>query len=172
MITQIEKIEEILPIFKEYLGYMSQFYKIYDLPAWCEGALKNLEQYSRADDSFIYILKKSDSIIGFALINKHLRFNHDGFAIAEFYIQKDHGRTGCGRLLAEYVFSRFPGNWEVAVTLKNRSALSFWKQVVSVYTSDIFIKKKKASFDGYAFLFNNRHGRTRDFTLGSAHNKD
>ena len=101
------------------------------------------------------ILKESEIIIGFALVNKHLRFNHDGFAIAEFYIQKDHERNGCGRRLAEYVFAQFPGNWEVAVSLKNNSALAFWKQVVSSYTYGKFIEKKTCSFSGYGFLFNN-----------------
>ncbi len=156
MIARIDTIEEILPIFREYLGYMSRFYKIYNLHSWCEGALKKLQRYSMADDRPIYILKKSDSIIGFALINKHLRFNHDGFAIAEFYIQKDHERNGCGRRLAEYVFAQFLGNWEIAVTLKNNCALVFWKQVVSSYTSGKFLEKKKASFNGSGFLFNNQ----------------
>jgi len=157
MISQIDTIEEILPIFSEYLGCVSQFYKIYNFDSWCDGALKNLQQYSMADDRFIYILKESESIAGFALVNKHLRFNHDGLAIAEFYIQKHCGRNGCGRRLAEYVFDQFAGNWEVAVTLKNNKAVMFWKKVVSSYTSGKFMEKKKASFKGYGFLFNNEY---------------
>ena len=156
MIIQIKTIEEILPIFREYLGYMSQFYKIYNFDSWCNAAVKNLKKHSVADDRLVYILKESESIIGFALVNKHLRFNHDGFAIAEFYIQKDHGRNGCGRRLAEYVFAQFSGNWEVAVTKKNNCALAFWKQVVSSYTFGKFKKKEFPSFNGYGFLFNNQ----------------
>ena len=155
MIARIETIDEIQPIFKEYLAYMSQFFVTDNYDAWCKGALKSLLQYSIKDDRHIYIIKKSESIIGFALINKHLRFNNDGYAIAEFYIRKDHERKGYGRKLAGHVFSLFPGNWEVAVTAANTSARTFWKQVVSSYTHDKFIEKKISSFNGDGFLFNN-----------------
>ena len=160
MITRIETIDQIRPIFREYLDYMSQFYEIDDVNSWCKGALKNLQQYSMADDRYIYILKESDSVIGFALVNQHLRFNTDGFAVAEFYIQKDHARKGYGRRLAEHIFVQFSGVWEVAVTLTNKSALVFWEQVVSSYTGRKFIKKRKASFSGYGFLFNTADEQT------------
>ncbi|WP_299982121.1 GNAT family N-acetyltransferase [Desulfobacula sp.] len=160
MITRIETIDRIKPIFREYLDYMSQFYEIDNYYSWCKGALKNLQLYSMADDRYIYILKESDSIIGFALVNKHLRFNTDGFAVAEFYIQKGHEKKGYGRKLAEYVFAQFTGIWEVAVTLKNKSALVFWEQMVSSYTDGKFIKKRTASFKGYGFIFNTVDGQT------------
>lgn len=155
MIARLETIEEIIPIFREYLGWMRQFYTIYNFDAWCEGGLKNLQNYSMANDRLIYILKESESIIGFALVNQHLRFNRDGFAMAEFYIQKNHGRSGWGRRLAEHVFDQCSGSWEVAVTLKNNEALVFWKQVISSYTAGKFMEKKKVSFKGSGFLFNN-----------------
>jgi predicted acetyltransferase len=153
MIKQLKTIEKIKPIFKEYLDYMSQFFKIYNFDSWCKGAFKNIEGYSMAEDRYIYILKKSESIIGFALVNHHLRFNMDGFAMAEFYIQKAHKKKGYGRKLAGHVFTQLPGNWEVAVSLKNDSALVFWEQVVSSYTDGKFTKKSKASFNGYGFIF-------------------
>jgi predicted acetyltransferase len=155
MIARIETIDEIKPIFKEYLAYISQFFVIADYDSWCEGALKHLQLYTIKDDRHIYIIKESEDIIGFAFVNKHLRFNNDGFAVAEFYIQKDHERKGYGRRLAEHVFEQFPGNWEVAATLKNKSARVFWKKVVSSYTHHKFIEKRKSSFSGYGFLFNN-----------------
>ena len=153
-ITRIKTINEIKPIFREYLDYMSQFFLIHDIESWCKGALKNLQRDYIADDRYIYILKKSDSIIGFAMVNKHLRFNSKGFAVAEFYIQKNHEQKGYGRKLAEHVFEKFPGSWEVAVSIKNKSALVFWKQVVSSYTEGKFNKKWNASFRGYGFVFN------------------
>lgn len=155
MIARIETVDEIKSIYREYLDYMSQFFEIDNYDSWCKGALKNLQLYSIVNDRYIYILKESESIIGFVLVNKHLRFNDDGFAVAEFYIQKGHERKGYGRRLAEYVFAQFAGNWEVAVTSKNNSALVFWKQVVSSYTDGKFTEESKSSFSGYGFLFNN-----------------
>jgi len=154
MIVRIETIDEIKPIYREYLDYMRRFFEIHNFDSWCKGAMKNLQHYSIAVDRHIYILKESESIIGFALVNKHFRFNTDGFAVAEFYIQKAHERKGYGRKLAEHVFTQHTGNWEVAVSLKNKSALTFWKQVVSSYTEGNFIKKRNSSFCGYGFVFN------------------
>ncbi|WP_457551318.1 GNAT family N-acetyltransferase [Desulfobacula sp.] len=145
----------IIPIYREYLDYMSQFYEIDNFDRWCQGALKNLNDYSTGKDRHIYIFKKADLIIGFALVNKHSRFNRDGFSIAEFYIQKRYEKKGYGRRLAEHVFAQFPGNWEVAVSLKNNLALGFWKQVVSSYTYGKFIEKNVSSFSGSGLLFNN-----------------
>lgn len=158
MITRIETIDEITPMYREYLDYMRQFFRIYDFDSWCNGALKNLRHYFIADDRYIYSLKESESIIGFALVNKHFRFNTDGCAVAEFYIQKDHEKKGYGRKLAEHVFEQFTGNWEIAVSLKNKSALLFWEQVVSSYTNGKFIKKRNASFYGVGFIFNSETG--------------
>ena len=155
MIVKLKSIEKIKPIFKEYLDYMSQFFEIFNHTAWCEGALKNLQRYEAEDDCHIYVLMELESIIGFALVNKHLRFNNHGFAIAEFYIQKEYKKKGYGRRLAEHVFAQFTGNWEVAVSLKNNLALEFWKQVLSSYTNDKFIEKKRSSFNGHGLIFNN-----------------
>lgn len=154
MIVRIETVQEIKNIYRRYLAYMSQFFEIRDYDPWCEGALKNLQNYSQADDRFIYVIKESGAVIGFALVNQHLRFNPDGMAIAEFHILKSHEKKGHGRRLAEHVFAQFPGNWEVAVSLKNQPALAFWEQVVSSYTESHFIRKRNASFYGYGFLFN------------------
>lgn len=153
MITKLEETHTLKPIFKEYLYYIRQFYEIAHFDPWCEGALKNLHLYATAEDRHIYILKETDGIIGFALVNQHLRFNTHGFAVADFYIQKDHERRGYGRALAEHVFARFPGTWEVAVTLKNKLALIFWEQVVSSYTQGKFLKKRNDAFGGYGFVF-------------------
>jgi len=153
--AQIKTIEEILSIYKVYLKYMSRFLGISDYGPWQAVALKNLKRYLIEDDRHIFILKTDDSVIGFALINKHLRFAKDGFAIAEFFIQKKYGKKGYGRKLAEYIFIQYPGNWEIAVALNNHSARKFWKQVLASYTGGDFTEKIKPSFNGSGFLFNN-----------------
>jgi len=152
-ITRIKTVKEIEPIFRAYLNYMSQFFKIVHYDSWCKSALKNLQLYLVSDDRQMFILKKSDIIIGFAMVNKHLRFNKNGYAVAEFYIQKAYERKGYGRKLAHHIFAEHPGNWEVAVTLKNSSALAFWEQIVSSCRENKCIKK--SSFNGYGFVFNN-----------------
>jgi predicted acetyltransferase len=155
MIRKITTIDDIKPIFSEYLDYVSQFYEIQNHHLWREGALKNLQRYSIEEDRHIYIVMDAKSIIGFGLVNKHLRFNTEGFSIAEFYIQQKHGKEGHGRALAEHIFDQYRGNWEVAVSLKNSSARAFWKKIVSSYTRGDFMEKKARSFSGYGFVFKN-----------------
>ncbi len=154
MIYRLESINEIIPIFREYLGFMSRFYNINDYDAWCNGALKNLQRYSKSDNGYGYVAKKSGTVIGFGLVNRHLRFNKDGFAVSEFYIQDGHRRKAYGRRLAGHLFNRLPGNWEVAVALKNSPAMQFWDEVISSYTDNQFLKKENESFGGYGFVFN------------------
>lgn len=158
MIITGEELDTIKPVYREYLAYMGQFFIMDDSSSWCDGALKNLKRYATKDDHYIYVAKESDSIVGFALVNTHRRFNDDGFAVAEFYIHKDHQKKGYGRSLAEYVFAQFPGPWEVSVSLKNHVAREFWLHVVSSYTQSDFIEKRNPSFDGSGFVFNNKRG--------------
>ncbi len=156
MISKLGTIEDIFPMYTAYLQGMSQHYNIHDLDGWLEAALKNLKKNESANP--VFIIQEADEIMGFAMVSTHLRFNDQGRAIAEFHIQKDHGRNGYGRSLAEFVFDQFPGQWEVALTLKNTGAMGFWKQVVSSYTSGDFVEKNKPSTDMYGFLFENTYG--------------
>ena len=101
-----------------------------------------------------YLLGEPNNI-GFALVNKHLEFQKDGFAVAEFYVKKDHERNGYGREMANYLFSEYLGNWEVSVAANNNSAMLFWERVLSVYTNGNYIKKLNSTGTKYGFLFNN-----------------
>jgi predicted acetyltransferase len=153
VIIRTGTIDEIIPLFREYLHQTSQFFKVVHYENWVKGALKNLKRYSIDDDRHVFILSKANLIIGFALVNKHFRFNSDGFAIADFSISKDHRKKGYGRKLAGHVFEQFHGNWEVAVTSTNSFATIFWENVISSYTNDRFIKKTKPAFNGFGLLF-------------------
>lgn len=155
MISKLETMEDIFPLYTDYLQGMSQYYHIHDIDGWQETALKNLKKNGNSTDNPVFVIEESNEIIGFAMVSTHFRFNDQGRAIAEFHIQKDHGSNGYGRSLAEFVFDQFPGQWEVALTLKNTRAMGFWKQVVSSYTSGDFVEKNKPSTDMYGFLFEN-----------------
>ena len=155
MITKTKSIEEVKPIFKEYLDYISRFFEIKDHESWCKTALKNLKKYQNESGGHIFVLNESLTLLGFAMINRHFRFNEEGYAIAEFYIRPEHQKKGLGRKLAEHVFSEFPGPWEVAVSLKNTSAQAFWEKVIARYSKGRHVIKQGGAFQGYGYLFNN-----------------
>ncbi|MBU2431204.1 MAG: hypothetical protein KKH99_10975, partial [Proteobacteria bacterium] len=75
LIGKTDQIEDIIPAFKKYLNYMSRYYDIRNIKAWQEKAVKNLGQDVITEDCQVYVLKKNDDIAGFAVVNRHLRFN-------------------------------------------------------------------------------------------------
>ena len=84
-------------------------------------------------------------LAGFALVNDdaHSRMpvSHN---MAEFFILRKHRGQGIGRLAATFIFSRYPGTWEVAIARKNTAAHHFWRKVIhgskevnGIYEGDI-----------------------------------
>jgi len=49
-------------------------------------------------------------------------------------VQRAHRRRGVGRAAAILIFSRFAGRWEVAESVANGEAVTFWRRVVMAYT--------------------------------------
>lgn len=146
---------DIETLFNDYIIHMSQFFEIEDHKAWYSAAMDYLDSYSNDSDRHLFALKYSSVPIGFAMVNGHLRFNKDGFAIAEFYIDKQHQSKGCGRELAVNVFSQFPGQWEVAVTQGNDDAQTFWRRIISGYIGDSYKEWSIDTYDGVGFSFSN-----------------
>lgn len=137
------------------MAHMSQFYEIEDYEQWLAKGLGYANSYSTEENRFVYALKEDQHFIGFALINKHLRFNTSGHSIAEFYIDNAHQKSGNGRKLAQHVFDALPGLWEVAVTNKNKPARNFWHAVLSNYTDGRYNERQICSYDGIGLIFNN-----------------
>lgn len=72
------------------------------------------------------------ALAGFALIND---LTHSGMAahrnVGEFFILRKHRGQGVGRMAAQALFSRRPGQWEVAVARNNRAAYEFWRRIIA-----------------------------------------
>ena len=78
------------------------------------------------------VLARCDAhLAGFALVNDEA---HSGLPVdrnvAEFFILRKYRGRGVGRATAEAVFTRQPGQWEVAVARKNVAALAFWRTAI------------------------------------------
>jgi predicted acetyltransferase len=90
-----------------------------------------LDAYWRETDRVPLLVRLGGNLIGFALVNA---FAHSGLRVdrsmAEFFIVRAHRRGGAGTFAAREIFSRFPGQWEAAVTRRNVGALPFWRHAV------------------------------------------
>jgi predicted acetyltransferase len=72
-----------------------------------------------------------DQHIGFALV---YREENGEMRMAEFYIQPEYRRNGCGRDFARQLLLRFPGPWRIRQIALNRPAVTFWHRVLESWT--------------------------------------
>lgn len=92
----------------------------------------------------LVILRGPDPV-GFALVTRP-RVASAGekpadFYMAEFFIRKQHRRSGVGRSAANLIFDRFAGEWEILQYQRNPGAVSFWRKVVADYSRGVFTEK-------------------------------
>lgn len=87
------------------------------------------------------LLREDGRIVGFAFVGQapfpYMTRGRD-FRMSEFFILRGERRRGLGRLAARAVFDRFPGVWEVSQLPANRTAIGFWRSVISEYTGGTF----------------------------------
>ncbi len=153
MTVQLADKKFIQPLFNSYIMHMSQHIVIENKEAWYASAMRYLDSYASDSDRHLFSIDESNLAIGFAMVNRELKNNRDGLAIADFYIEPKHQRRGFGRTLAESVFNHFPGRWEVAVLKGNDSAKLFWGQVIASYTQGDFQEWKTNAYEGSGYSF-------------------
>lgn len=87
-----------------------------------------------------FLVRAGGRIAGFAIVAEASRFgNLDAPRdVAEFFILRKHRGAGLGRAVAETLFSRFRGRWEVRQVAKNTAATAFWRRVIGRYTAGAF----------------------------------
>ena len=92
------------------------------------------------DSSHPLVIQKNDRPVGFALVSRPPRHQRDAvdYRMAEFFISSKERRLGVGKDAATLIFNRFAGSWEITEFQYNRPAITFWRSVVSEYTSGRF----------------------------------
>ena len=94
-----------------------------------------------ADDSVHpLIILKDGKPAGFALVTRPLRNQRTiiDYRMADFFISLKARRLGIGRDAARLIFNRFAGMWEVTEFLFNKSAVRFWRVIITDYTQGKF----------------------------------
>lgn len=90
-----------------------------------------LDKYWSEPGCVPLLLRVDGKLAGFALLNQA---GHVGRPVdrnmAEFFVVRKHRRAGLGRMAAHQIFTRYPGQWEVAVARRNVAALAFWRRVI------------------------------------------
>jgi predicted acetyltransferase len=82
----------------------------------------------------------------------------EAYDVAEFFVLRRYRHRGIGRALAEKVWHRFPGKWQIRVMANNFVALRFWAASIAKFTGRI-ANSSSVESDGIAwhvFSFDSR----------------
>jgi predicted acetyltransferase len=85
------------------------------------------------------VIVSSYQPVGFAMVARvgrgALNQARVDYRMAEFFIARSHRRLGIGQSAVQLILDRFAGRWEIVEYQRNPGAVSFWRRVVSHYTS-------------------------------------
>ena len=113
---------------------------------------KYIELYWTQKERHPYILKCDGNLAGFVLE----RFNEDGMnEIAEFFVLNKYRKHGAGTFMANEMFKRYNGKWEIRTLLKNKKAQEFWRKVVKSASNGNYEEHFIRDNTRYAFYFEN-----------------
>ena len=102
---------------------MASYYS-YDLSEYMGWAQKNdgtqstgmdYIKYWKAENTFPFIIKYQDELMGFVIVDKDVSNLSNDFNIAQFFILRKFKSKGVGRHIDFQCFNKFCGNWEVFV---------------------------------------------------------
>jgi predicted acetyltransferase len=146
------KIEE-----KQVLFNLLQF-ALYDGSQYIKNELNNFglfnyewfDNYFTDDDRYCFFIKDTkDTLLGFVMVNKHMKVYESGHSIAEFLILPNYRGNQIGKKVAFQIFDIFKGNWEVEPIENSDGAYNFWKKTIEEYTNNNYKYEKNI------FLFEN-----------------
>lgn len=113
---------------------------------------KYIDLYWKEEERHPYILKCDGKIAGFVLE----RFNEEGInEIAEFFVLNKYRQYGVGTFMANEMFNKYTGKWEIRTLLKNKRAQDFWRRVIKNASNGIYEEHLIRNNTRYAFYFKN-----------------
>lgn len=113
---------------------------------------KYIDLYWKEEERHPYILKCDGKIAGFVLE----RFNEEGInEIAEFFVLNKYRQYGVGTFMANEMFNKYKGKWEIRTLLKNKRAQDFWRRVIRNASNGIYEEHLIRNNTRYAFYFKN-----------------
>ena len=113
---------------------------------------KYIDLYWTQEERHPYILKYDGKLAGFVLE----RFNEDGMnEIAEFFVLNKYRKHGAGTFMANEMFKKYNGKWEIRTLLKNKRAQEFWRKVVKSASNENYGEHLIRDNTRYAFYFEN-----------------
>lgn len=101
--------------------------------------------WSEPDSHFPFLIRLDSRVVGFALATRGSPASDDPnvFDVAEFFVIRRHRRSGVGRRAAMLLWNRLPGSWTVRASEGVPGAVTFWRSVVTEFTSGAATESKR-----------------------------
>ncbi len=100
----------------------------------------SLDAYWKDPRCHAFLIRVDEKLAGFALVQERSRLTADEGVcdMAEFFVIRRHRRRGIGERVAQWLFDRFRGPWEVRQKAENHEATAFWRRAIGRYTGGRF----------------------------------
>jgi predicted acetyltransferase len=134
----IPALEEQEPILANLLElYAHDFSEFIDLKIGADGRFgyKHLPLYWKESNRYPFLVTLNGHLAGFVFVRGGSEISNDTdvWDMAEFFIVRGYRRLGIGTKVAQEVWEKFPGKWEVRVIDRNQRAMKFWGCAISEF---------------------------------------
>ncbi len=88
----------------------------------------------------VFLMEVDGRWAGFAIVTRHRSYVGAGetWLMDEFFVLRKYRRLGVGQHIADTLFDRFPGRWEISQWPSNLPSQAFWRSVIGRYTDGRF----------------------------------
>lgn len=118
--------------------YVYDFSEFTDLAIGLDGHFHYpwLSMYWEEETRFPFLVKVDGHLAGFVLVSKGSVISGDPqvWDMSEFFVMRRYRRRGIGAAIAQEIWRRFPGAWEVRVLETNTTAVAFWEAAINAFT--------------------------------------
>jgi predicted acetyltransferase len=137
---------------------------------------RDLPFYWSDSDRRPFLVTIDGKLAGFVLIKKgsEISGNAAAWDMAEFFVIRVYRRQGIGTQIAQEVWKRFPGPWEVRVMESNVPAREFWARAISTFVGETIQPMRIEKDGGYweFFAFESGPNSTTRYSTPGIHGRD
>ena len=116
------------------------FIKGWECPTKLSFVPDDITSYFNDSARLAYLIKVDDEAVGFVLLNQASTLPNTQWNMGEFFILAKFQGKGICTEIAYQLWKMHPCRWEVSVIPENKSALGFWRKVISKFTGRRFIE--------------------------------
>jgi predicted acetyltransferase len=142
--------------------YAHDFSEFIDLKLGADGRFgyKQLSLYWKESNRYPFLIMANGHFAGFVFVRRGSDISNDAdvWDIAEFFIVRGFRRLGIGMKVAQEIWKKFPGKWEVRVIDRNQKARNFWARAINEFLGKTIepIPLDKNGEDWHVFSFESK----------------